>query len=221
VLRTASGVASIFSDSSGVIFALGIAPCRGDHPLFAGAGARYGSWEAFTTCVKVAGATRRHRRVDALAPIENTVIRSLSMPILASQHRGIGERMTTRSHHPRAEKAKALGESTPRRVFTGALEEDDAARGEGMAKRFAHGVGLGIEKDGTYCGEPVPAPARNSQEAKKHGVEVPDEDECECWGIRKLLSWRVKPGHPRLSLAGSKGSGGPGQDGHDAFQVVR
>ena len=126
----------------------------------------YGSWEAFhDACLKVAkGDEEAIAEMDALDQIGDTVIASIAAYFGESHNRGIVERLTRRSHHPRRRKAEEQfeGRRQDRRLHRLA-GKDDARRSQGAwPSGLAPRRRARCRKRRTMW-SPVPAPARNSR----------------------------------------------------------
>ena len=131
------------------IFALGMRQVGETTALALARG--YGSWQAFhDACLKVAkGDEEAIAEMDALDQIGDTVIASIKAYFGESHNRGIVERLTKRSHHPRCRKAEEqFGGRRQDRGVHRLAGEDDARRSQGHG-RAARGQGrrLGVEED--------------------------------------------------------------------------
>ena len=117
---------------------------------------------------------RRIAEMDALDQIGDTVIASIKAYFGESHNRGIVERLTQRSHHPRRRKAEEqFGGRRQDRGVHRLAGEDDARRGQGHGRAARRqGRRLGVEED-RLCGRRPRRglEARGSQEARCHGAD--------------------------------------------------
>ena len=129
----------------------------------------YGSWEAFhDACLKVAkGDEEAIAEMDALDQIGDTVIKSIAAYFGESHNRGIVERLTERSHHPRCRKAEEqFGDRRQDRRFHRLAGEDDARRGQGDGRAARAPRPRARCRRRRITSSPVPAPARNWRRPK-------------------------------------------------------